>query len=553
MQGLKMDLSHVTRIFLFFALVNGFLTLSLSAQIESYDISRAKQFSVDTLAKETSQKILEGVEGLLEKEIDPEQYILGPNDWLTICIISANSKEIDAKISPSGRLLIPEVGVVDLKGKTLAEAEILIREKVKRIYRADEIYTVIKKLRKFKVIVSGSVMQPAIVSATHVDRVSEVLEKAGGFKFDASLRNIQVIRDGQKNPISVDVRRFFALGEKDKNPFVLGGDVILVPPSSEKNIIEIFGEVKNPKEFEFAPGDSLSMLIKFAQGFLSSAYLDSVEIVRFSGEGAGIERWFVDLNSWRDILYSQSLLPGDFPLEPGDRVYIRTNPNWYKDMTVKIEGEVKYPGEYAIDAKNFRVFDLINKAGGVTKDGSLDAAILIRLSEQEIEDKQMERLRSIPPSEMNGNERRYFQARALEIKGIMTIDFENVMKDPTSDENILLLDKDSIYIPLKKAFVNVQGRVNNPGLVVYKPQYTYMDYITLAGGFGFRADEGETFIVKPNNQQFLAEDMEYKIEPGDNILVPPEKEGLSFYEVVGVAAQAATLLTVVLSAYSLMK
>ena len=267
---------------------------------------------------------------------------------------------------------------------------------------------------------------------------------------------------------------------------------------------------------------------------MPSSFLDSVEIVRYARQEAGIARWFVNLEKWRNILFSGQALEGDIPLMTGDRVFVRANPDWFEEMNVKIEGEVKYPGSYAINKSGVRVFDLLQMAGGVKVDGSLDAAILVRTSEEDIEDKQMERLRSIPPSEMNENEVRYFQARALEIKGIMAINFENIVKNPNSEENILLMDKDSIYVPLKKFFVGVQGRVNNPGLIVYKPEYNYLDYINLAGGFGFRADIDETFIVKLNNQQFLAEDVEsYHIEPGDNILVPPEKEtSLSFADIV---------------------
>ena len=78
-------------------------------------------------------------------------------------------------------------------------------------------------------------------------------------------------------------------------------------------------------------------------------------------------------------------------------------------------------------------------------------------------------------------------------------------------------------LPQKKYFVNVQGRVITPGLVTFRENYTYLDYINAAGGFAYRADEGETFIHKTRGEQYLAEDMNYIIEPGDNILVPPEK------------------------------
>jgi len=191
---------------------------------------------------------------------------------------------------------------------------------------------------------------------------------------------------------------------------------------------------------------------------------------------------------------------------------------------VKIEGEVYSPGRYSINKEGTRVYDILKRAGGPTDEASLESAILTRQKEIEKVDREMRRLESIPPSEMSENERRYFQARRTEQKGVMAIDFMNIWKNPSSEDNIIVIDEDSIFVPTSKNFINVQGRVNNPGLVVYKPGNTYLDYISQAGGFGFRAEEDETLIVKKKGEQFLAEDMNYILEPGDNILVPPEQE-----------------------------
>jgi polysaccharide export outer membrane protein len=155
---------------------------------------------------------------------------------------------------------------------------------------------------------------------------------------------------------------------------------------------------------------------------------------------------------------------------------------------------------------------------------------------------------------MSENEQRYFQARVREKKGYMALDFEKIVSDTNVVDNVYLEDEDSLYVPPKKIFVNVQGRVNNPGLIVYKADYNYMDYITLAGGYGFRADEGETMIVKSKGEQFNAESFDYTIEPGDNILVPPEKE-VSGWTVLSegltIAVQLASIVGLVVSLMAL--
>lgn len=494
------------------------------AQLDNYYLSGAKKGIIDTLARHTSEKVVQESTGLLEKEIDPEKYVLGPGDVLTIAIMTAKPYEEDITISPEGKLLIPTVGIVDLKGNNLAEGIEIIKNKISKVFKTDEIYVVLKNLRKFKVTVSGAVSKPSIVSATAVDRVSEIIERAGGLKFDASVRKIKLYRESENEVIRVDLLKYYLVNDNDANPTVLGGDHIIIPPSSESDFIAIEGEVGLPGLFEFVPGDSLSQLIRFAHGFIFSSLTDSVEIVRYATKGLETEKEYLNLTNWRNQLYQSSKLDGDIPLKSGDRVYVRKKTDWHKKHYVVLSGEVMFPGLYSIDEGKDRVKDIINRAGGFKENASMDNAFLIRKSEEKTEDKEMERLKAIPTWEMTENELRYYHSRINEIKGVMSINFKKIVADANSEDNILLKSKDSLVVPEIKYFVNVQGRVNNPGLVVFKANFNYLDYINQAGGYGFRADESSILVVKSKGTQFLAKDMKYEIEPGDYILVPPESE-----------------------------
>jgi protein involved in polysaccharide export with SLBB domain len=386
--------------------------------------------------------------------------------------------------------------------------------------------------------------------------VSEVIDRAGGFKFTASIRHITLKRASDNKIIPVDLTKFFMLGDKDANPYVNGGDVVNVPSLNEDDFIEILGDVVEPDKFEYREDDSLSTLVKYAHGFMPSAKLDSVEIVRFSGNHAGIERWFIDITKWRDRLYSGVQLPGDIKLESGDRVYVRNKSDWEDDKYVTLKGEVNHPGIYAIKEGTTRIKDVLDMAGGLSKDASIENAILFRTQEEKVEDKQLRRLQTIPYSEMSETEYQYFQARILEQKGVMAIDFKKVFTDSKGYDNALLFDKDSIFIPRQKYYVNVQGRVITPGLVAYRENYTYLNYIDAAGGFAYRADDDETFIHKARGEQFLAKDMNYTIEPGDNILVPPQKPS-TFWKDINTSLQITVsllgIVVVILSSLSQIK
>ena len=513
-----------------------------NSQVDYRNITGAKKGELDTLARETSQMNVKETSGLLEKEINPSEYMLGPNDEFTINIVSAKPRQYVCRISPDGNLIIPEVGLLNLKGKLLSEAYLLLNQKLGKTFQDGYFSVALTDFRKFKVSVSGAIPKPSMVPATAVDRVSEIIERAGGLKYDASVRNIILLREATGERLHVDLLRFYLLGEKAANPFVLGGDKVLVPPNSERSIIGIYGDVSSPAEYEFVEGDSLSTLVRFALGFLESAKLDSVEFTRLSN--VGLTRTIIDLSSWKNIMRNSTNLNGDFLLNAGDRIYVRTIPHWKEMKYVVIKGEVNYPGKYAIVDNKENISSLIDRAGGFTADASLESVEFIRQSELDKKDDERERLERTPASEMSESEYRYFQARKTEKRGAMAIDFRKIIKDPNCDDNIHLMNKDSIVVPSQKNFVNVQGRVTNPGLVIYKKGMTYLDYINLAGGYAFRADEGETMIAKSRGGQFLAEDMNYIIEPGDVILVPPQKEH-TFFEALTTGLTIVTqLLTI---------
>ncbi|MDQ1266449.1 MAG: hypothetical protein QG635_1601 [Bacteroidota bacterium] len=522
-----------------------FILIPAASQIDYKFYTGARKGSIDTIAYETSQKIVKETSGLFEKEIDPMTYIMGPNDVITISIISANSKQFDVNVLPEGYVQIPDVGQVSVKGLSLHQAEEIINAKIKQIYKADEVYTALREARKFKVAVSGELRKSSIVSATGVDRVSEIIEKAGGMTEKASLRNNWLIRGDDKRKIPVDLLKFIKLDDKNSNPTVLGGDHIIVNPIDNAKTIGIYGEVAMPGTFEFVQGDSLYMLIMFAQGFLSTALLDSVEISRYEVSSGNNKHLLLDLSSWTNSNYLTNNLANNIPLEWGDRVFIRKNTNIEQNALVSIMGEVKYPGYYSAFTKNERLSSILERAGGFTEDAYLQSAVYLRKKELKVEDKEMERLWRTNPIDRSLNEQRYFNARVTEKKGEIALNLSRIMEDSTCDENIVVMDEDSLFIPSIKDFVNVQGRVNNPGLVVYKNNYNYLDYINLAGGFGYRADESSTLIVKSKGEQFLAKDMNYTIERGDNILVPPVKE-LSSMEIISTALTIVTQIVTVL-------
>ena len=107
------------------------------------------------------------------------------------------------------------------------------------------------------------------------------LYRAGGVSDIGSLRNIQVVRGGQKIA-TVDVYDFIMKGKINDDIRLQEGDVIIVPPYEA--LVSIEGNVKRPMKYEMKNNESVATLLKYAGGFSGDAYTRSLRMIRQNGK-----------------------------------------------------------------------------------------------------------------------------------------------------------------------------------------------------------------------------------------------------------------------------
>lgn len=499
------------------------------------------QFSAggyDTLGQKISTSIAQESSGLLDVEINPDEYLVGPNDVFSVSLVSSQPINYTIVVAPDGQLVVPGVGSIKTTGKSLSEVYTAVSTEVRKIYRVQDVLVTLSKVKQFKVSVIGAVVKAGLITTSSVDRVSEVLDKIGGVLSNASLRRITITRnDG--TILKADLQRFATFGERKDNPTVHSGDIISVPFSDLSNTVSIVGDVLNPGEYEYLKGDNLGLILAFAHGTRLTAQADSIEISRYDERGLQKQSIYVSSNSQTQM----------FELKAGDNVYVRNQSGKFELKEVAIDGGVLYPGRYTINRADSRVADIINRAGGLRNDALLSSGLLFRRKDAKYYDRELERLKKLTPEQMTEREKRYYQVKISENIGLVSMDFIKVMTAGTTQDNPLLIDKDSIYIPYSVDYVNVIGRVNQPGRVPYVKSATFSDYVRSAGGFGFRSDPDYIMIQTSNGEQYLASEYTKPIMPGDVIIVPESKD-VKFYDVfkeaITITAQVATIVGVVL-------
>ena len=505
----------------------------------------------------------------LDRRIDPEKYVVGPGDGFMIYLWGQLDQGELLRVNPEGKLLVPYVGPIMVADKTLAEAKREVVRQLKMRYDKVDVSVVLSNVRGFRVFVTGEIKKPGTYYAWAVDRVSDMIKEAGGIRVTAgrvrtagiggtarsreigSRRNIRLSRRNGET-IVVDLDRFLTIGDLEANPYLKTGDVIYVPAKGE--MVSILGAIKAQGVYEFREGEGLRDLIELAGGLKENAQWSGVEIARFKEDGVTKERFEVDLNE----LYrtNPENLDGKFLLKGDDQIFIRYLPDWHRKTVVWIHGEVKYHGPYPIVEEETTLSELVEKAGGFTKDAFLTKAEISRWQDRQAVDPEFERLRAMANVQggieaMRGLEYAYFKTKAREHPGAMAVDFERLFAEGDMTQDVLLKHGDSIVIPKKSEMVNVTGEVRYPGLIPFERGKGTHFYINRTGDYSWNADRGKTRVIKGKTGVWVRLDKVERVEAGDTIFIP-EKAEVNWWEIVrDTSAVLGQLATFILLAQSI--
>ena len=482
-----------------------------------------------------------GKEQALERNIKPEEYVVGPGDELILNLWGEISESYSLEITPEGKVLVPHVGEILVGQLTLDQAKKKIVREVGKRYKNVVTSVSLSRVRKFRVFVVGAVNVPGTYTATAVDRVSMLIDQAGGFSPGASRRNVAVKRR-ESAPVVADLLRFTIIGDLGANPYVQDGDVVVVPVRLDS--VSVFGAVSVEGYYELKQGDRVSDLVELAGGLVRDAYMEKAELVRFREDQKTTERIFIGL--------AKAVVEKDpehnLALQSDDVLLVRHIPGWHPEHLVEVQGEVYFPGNYSIEEDKTYLSEVIERAGGFKPDASLSEAKLIRTLYEETLDPEFERLRKMLVADMSEEEYEYFKIKSRQQRGLVVVDFEKLFLLNDKNQDVLLKRGDIIDIPTIRKTVNVSGQVNDPGAVVYKPGKKLDYYVAQAGGYNWDARKSKVRVIKGSTGQWLKPGKVKRLEPGDTIWVPekPERDYWAFFkDFMRVSAEVATVILVI--------
>jgi protein involved in polysaccharide export with SLBB domain len=296
----------------------------------------------------------------LERAIDPVTYVLGPGDELGLNILTSENITWPLIVSPSGKLLIPSVGVINVGGKTLQQGINIVKQFIKeRAFPNAQVSMTIVNIRRFQLQVSGAVNRPGFVKVTPVMRLHEVVRKAGNFhqlarEFDITVRSIS----GEE--YKVDYLQFILNGNLEHNPTFQEGDKLIIPFGDvEKEGVVIHGALSGRGYDIIAPSETLENFLWRKARFRENADLENVIITR-------------QKNGKEEHLRIQPERFSSIVLKPGDTIDI------LRERGVSVNGFVQIPGGFQY-FPGFTAADYINLAGGNTTEGNPNRVLIRHL------------------------------------------------------------------------------------------------------------------------------------------------------------------------------
>ncbi|RMG30316.1 MAG: hypothetical protein D6732_16350 [Methanobacteriota archaeon] len=326
-------------------------------------------FDVDLQkAQRTNEQIIpqaQLLEQAFETAVDSTAYILGPGDQLLVKIWGTLDEQFVTSITPEGYMIIPSVAEVKVSGMTLAEASDLIKSKLRGVFKNSQFSIRLVRLRKFRVHVVGEVETPGTYYVRAVDRVSDVLQLAGGISTWGDDTRIQIRHLNNQVEI-VNINEFLLTGHTDQNPFLTGGDIVYVPSidlTGQYVIVE--GNVGSQGIYQLQSGETLLSFLSRVRSLNRQSDIEHVVLIR------GNERESFNL---LDPNFNR-----DMGLQSGDRIVVPTNRN-----QVYVRGEVREPGAFPYLA-NYTAMDYAGLAGILETAKGLDALIVIHSETGEVE------------------------------------------------------------------------------------------------------------------------------------------------------------------------
>ena len=406
------------------------------------------------------------VASVTELSTPPLDYPIGVYDQIIVSLWNGAEATLDYTVARDGSIFPTSIGKIYLQGLTFEQVRSLLTRRFKSfVPPSTNISVSIGQPRTISINVAGEIKKQGPVTISAFTNAFNVIALAGGPTNLANLRNIQIKRGGRVID-ELDVYKYLTTGDFGKHIYLENNDFVILQTVEKK--VKAEGKFKRPMFYQLKKEEGMKALLKYAGGLERDAFSSGVKVYRTQLEKQIIEdvNATAIINPTNDTRYKNE----DYPLVDGDIVkVIAVNPGLFNKIEMK--GEISYPGQYQA-RKGDKLFDLINRAGGITRNTYLPRAFIFR----------------------GGGDSTNIKASKVEVNltDITTNDTASIYNvELFANDQVLLFNANQFA---DRQYVEIFGEVRKEGKVNKYGGMTLQDLLYLSGGLKQSAEYGRIEI-----------------------------------------------------------
>ena len=161
----------------------------------------------------------------------PPDYVIGPEDQLTIVFYRDKDMSADVVVRPDGKISLPLLNDIQASGLTPDQLREQITREAKRYVQDPNATVVVRQINSRKVFITGAVEKPGTYPLIGPTTVLQLIATAGGVKEYADSKKILIIRKEGGAQATFDFNYKEVVGRKNmqQNIELRPGDTIVVP------------------------------------------------------------------------------------------------------------------------------------------------------------------------------------------------------------------------------------------------------------------------------------------------------------------------------------
>jgi polysaccharide export outer membrane protein len=516
-------------------------------------------------------------------------YTVGPGDALVVQVFGDKDMTGEYKVGPSGSIAMPVLGAIDVSGLSVDQVTARIKGELGKIVRNPVVVVTINELdSERKVYVGGQVEKPGPFALPFGSTVLDAAIAAGLLP-TADLSQVTLTRPGQA-PQVLDLSGWRTAQGVALAELVRYGDTVFIPELTDR--IAVVGAVTNPAQLVPTIGKHMYVLdaLSAAKGLLPTADPAHATVLHKAGAATQISL---------EKLLDDGDMTQNVELRPGDVLVVR------EAKRIAVVGQVTTPTSFVAN-KPLPVLSALAQGGQVLPEGDLEHAKIVGPDgSREVDLKALTEkgekaaTLEISPGETlvipEAPEEEVLLAGAVQHPGPVdirklkqrdilrlitsvgltpagdptrvvvlrgekqiTVDYQAILKDDATDQNIDVLPGDTIYVPdLQKVYVIGAVASGGAALPCQDSGMKILDALVQSGGLNPNADPNQIHIVRPRpdgtteHVQLRMGDVQkgklpslITLKPGDIVYVALKGKPFTWQDIASVLWTASSLKTI---------